>query len=324
MVRGKFEVACLAGYPVKPDALEEYRKQHGLDGVNLRPFVQHLGRTYNADELNSTRIPPDFEVPQLLPGAVAGGLTKLLGENRDSFDRSHSGADSGVDSEGSETGVMRIEMQNRISLRIDSESVPPEGFDFPYLHRAAPSTVLSSYNSDGKSRIDERGVPIGGGTTEGERTVQTMYPAQKQSMTNFPVLDAPANIRRPRALSCTLGWPTENSISIVSELFDKPNTATVVSQRQTNDTYVELKWPSKWTNAGKVEAMSDLTQYIEGRFDITLYSKIYGLGGIGLHWMACAMEKAGLAELWDWEDDFDSGASYVAFEGIAELVYNIQ
>jgi hypothetical protein len=90
---------------------------------------------------------------------------------------------------------------------------------------------------------------------------------------------------------------------------------------------VELKRPSKWNNAGKQEVVSDLTEYIEGRFDLTLYKTIYGVGGIGLHWMACKMEKSGSdtpTTVLGWQDDVSSNRSYNAFKTLADLVYNIQ
>lgn len=85
---------------------------------------------------------------------------------------------------------------------------------------------------------------------------------------------------------------------------------------------VELKRASKWTRA---EVTDDLT-YIEGRFDSSIYNTVYGLGGIGLHWMVCRMEKSGpdsLEAVEEWQDDITSDASYGRFSGIADLVYNI-
>ncbi|KAN0116531.1 hypothetical protein V8E52_005912 [Russula decolorans] len=89
---------------------------------------------------------------------------------------------------------------------------------------------------------------------------------------------------------------------------------------------VELKPPAKWTTAGKAEVLDDLTTYIEGRFDLTQHKTIYGVGGIGLNWMACKMEKSGTSHpvlVHDWEDDIASDTSYTKFETIAGLVYNI-
>ena len=48
---------------------------------------------------------------------------------------------------------------------------------------------------------------------------------------------------------------------------------------------VKLKRPAKWNDAGKAEVLEDLTGYIRGRFDLTQYDTIYGLGVIGCHWM---------------------------------------
>lgn len=75
---------------------------------------------------------------------------------------------------------------------------------------------------------------------------------------------------------------------------------------------VELKRPSKWNDAGKQEVVQDLTDYIEGRFDLTQYETIYGVGGIGLHWIACKMEKSGShtpTTVLGWEDDISSNQS---------------
>jgi len=65
---------------------------------------------------------------------------------------------------------------------------------------------------------------------------------------------------------------------------------------------------------------------MEGRFDLTNYSTIYGLGGIGLRWMVCKMEKSGgpgPALVLDWQNDVASDTSYTQFQTIADLVYNI-
>jgi hypothetical protein len=89
---------------------------------------------------------------------------------------------------------------------------------------------------------------------------------------------------------------------------------------------VELKRSSKWTAAGKNEIEEDLTFYMEGRFDITQYNTIYGLGGIGLHWAVYKMEKSGnhqLRVVENWKADIASDTSYTKFQNIASLVYNI-
>jgi len=89
---------------------------------------------------------------------------------------------------------------------------------------------------------------------------------------------------------------------------------------------VELKRPAKWNDAGKQEVLNCLTKSIQTQFDQTQYNTIYGVGGIGLHWMACKMEKDGLpvtTTVLDWHDDISSDLSYDAFKAIADLVYNI-
>lgn len=89
---------------------------------------------------------------------------------------------------------------------------------------------------------------------------------------------------------------------------------------------VELKRPAKWNDAGKQEVVQDLTRHVEGQLDLTQNNTIYGVGGIGLHWMVCKMEKSGLHVLGTvlgWDDDISSNQSYDAFKTVAELVYHI-
>jgi hypothetical protein len=89
---------------------------------------------------------------------------------------------------------------------------------------------------------------------------------------------------------------------------------------------VELKRPNKWTNAGKKEVQDDLKVYIEGRFDLTQYNTIYGVGGIGLHWSVYKMEKSGNHELHvvqDWKDNIASDTSYTEFLHVADLVHKL-
>ncbi|OJA17915.1 hypothetical protein AZE42_09235 [Rhizopogon vesiculosus] len=89
---------------------------------------------------------------------------------------------------------------------------------------------------------------------------------------------------------------------------------------------VELKRPSKWTAAGQNEVLDDLQTYIEGQFKPTQYNTIYGVGGIGLYWMVCKMEKSGGPQptlVLDWQNNIASDASYTQFQTIANLVYNI-
>lgn len=89
---------------------------------------------------------------------------------------------------------------------------------------------------------------------------------------------------------------------------------------------VKLKSPDKWDDAGKQDVLQDLMECIEGQFDLTQYDTIYGVGGIGLHWMVCKMEKSGLhgvTTMLDWHDDISSNQSYEAFKAIARLVYEV-
>jgi len=86
---------------------------------------------------------------------------------------------------------------------------------------------------------------------------------------------------------------------------------------------VKLKRPSKLNTAGKQEIIDDITEYIEGRHDITHYNTIFGLGGIGLDWMVCEMKKSGQdvpTIIQPWTPDITSDTSYDDFRHIAELV----
>jgi len=90
---------------------------------------------------------------------------------------------------------------------------------------------------------------------------------------------------------------------------------------------VELGSPDKWNDAGRRDVLQDLVECVEGQFDLTRYNAIYGVGGIGFHWMVCKMEKSGpphaATTVLDWDDDISSDRSYDAFEAIAKLVYEI-
>ena len=89
---------------------------------------------------------------------------------------------------------------------------------------------------------------------------------------------------------------------------------------------VEHKHRAKWNDVGRQEVLEDITGYMKAQFDNTKYSTIYGLAGIGLHWMVCKMEKDGLpipTIVVEWHDDISSDLSYDAFETVAASVYNI-
>jgi len=110
----------------------------------------------------------------------------------------------------------------------------------------------------------------------------------------------------------------------------KPNRNILVIRRAGGDRnlllVVNIMRPDKWNNAGKQEALEDLTKYIEGWFDETQYNTIYGLGGIGLHWMVCRMEKDGSpvpTTVLGWHDNISNDLSYDAFETVADLLDNI-
>lgn len=89
---------------------------------------------------------------------------------------------------------------------------------------------------------------------------------------------------------------------------------------------VNLKPPSEWTAAGKDKVWLELQSNIEGLFDLTKFDTIYGVAGIGLHWMACKMDRlAGhqATQLLDWQDNIASESSYTQFQTIANLVYSL-
>lgn len=88
---------------------------------------------------------------------------------------------------------------------------------------------------------------------------------------------------------------------------------------------VKVEAPSEWTEIGRQTVMDELADQIKEGFDHTQYKTIYGLGGIGLHWVVCKMESGDDQPtiVLDWQDDVSSDASYARFEIIADLVYNI-
>jgi hypothetical protein len=91
---------------------------------------------------------------------------------------------------------------------------------------------------------------------------------------------------------------------------------------------VEIKRPSKWTEGGKAQVVRELEYYMEQCFDVTQHDTIYGLGGIGLHWMLCKMTTMGGPEseiVVDWLDNIASDDSYDVFrDHVAQRVYNIE
>ncbi|KAI0828009.1 hypothetical protein BC628DRAFT_131385 [Trametes gibbosa] len=128
-------------------------------------------------------------------------------------------------------------------------------------------------------------------------------------------------------------FPTERGYLIDHQLMDKGGKPEYIVVRHGGGTrntllIVELKRTSKWHDAGKAAVYEDLVGYIEGRFevDLTRYDRIFGLGGIGLRWRTCEMEKSGPHELnflRGWTDDISSDTSYTAFGQFADLVYGI-
>jgi len=90
---------------------------------------------------------------------------------------------------------------------------------------------------------------------------------------------------------------------------------------------VVLKRPAKWNDAGKQEVLEHLTESMQAQFDEAQYNTIYGLGGIGLQWMVCKMERDGLlmpTTVLDWHDDISSDLSCNAFEAVAASIHDIR
>ena len=128
-------------------------------------------------------------------------------------------------------------------------------------------------------------------------------------------------------LSLSKGYITD--YKVVSEA-GKPDSLILVIRRGGGNRNLMLVHtimrPTKWNDAGRQEAMEDITKYIQGWFDETEYNTIYGLCGIGLHWMVCKMEKGGSpvpTTVVDWHYDISSDLSYDAFETVADLLDNL-
>jgi hypothetical protein len=88
---------------------------------------------------------------------------------------------------------------------------------------------------------------------------------------------------------------------------------------------VKYKRPSEWTALGKEQLQAELRNYLERLSGITQYDAIYGVAGIGLHWMVYKMDKSGgqLELVLDWQDEITSDKSYEEFQTIAKLVHDI-
>ena len=88
---------------------------------------------------------------------------------------------------------------------------------------------------------------------------------------------------------------------------------------------LKIKRPSKWTAAGRQTVMDELVDQIKKAFDESRHSPIYGLGAIGLHWMAFKMQSKDdqPTVLVDWQDDITSDASYASFNIIADPIHEM-
>jgi hypothetical protein len=89
---------------------------------------------------------------------------------------------------------------------------------------------------------------------------------------------------------------------------------------------INLKRPSEWTAAGQQKVVDELVGHIKAHFNLTRYNTIYGLGGIGLKWMACRVQRSGDHQptlLVDWKDNIASDTSYAEFAVVADLVYSL-
>ena len=89
---------------------------------------------------------------------------------------------------------------------------------------------------------------------------------------------------------------------------------------------INLKRPSEWTAAGQQMVVDELVGHIKDHFNLTRYNTIYGLGGIGLQWMVCKIQRSGDHQpivLVNWKDNIASDASYAEFAVIADLIYSL-
>ncbi|TDL18964.1 hypothetical protein BD410DRAFT_830559 [Rickenella mellea] len=103
------------------------------------------------------------------------------------------------------------------------------------------------------------------------------------------------------------------------------------SRRMNSVLVVELKGPTKYNATGKRDIQTALTARMEKQFQFghTTYGKIYGLGGIGAHWiwMACVKDITGrptVIQMKDWTDDITSDTSAELFHQFALRVATIE
>jgi hypothetical protein len=85
---------------------------------------------------------------------------------------------------------------------------------------------------------------------------------------------------------------------------------------------VKFKRASEWTTSGKAKLKKEVRGYLEKLSKLTEFDTIYGVGGIGLHWLAYKMHKLGGRPILmlDWQDDISSARSYKEFQTIADLI----
>jgi hypothetical protein len=92
---------------------------------------------------------------------------------------------------------------------------------------------------------------------------------------------------------------------------------------------VELKRPGRWTDRGKEEVKTQLTEYVTDHFGHTQHNIIFALAGIGLRWKLYRARRprgnqlVQLTVVHDWQNDITTQASYMMFAGIAQDVHNL-
>jgi hypothetical protein len=90
---------------------------------------------------------------------------------------------------------------------------------------------------------------------------------------------------------------------------------------------LKLEPPVNWNEVGKQEVAGQLQRMVQDKLEATQFDTVFGLGAIGLHWMACKMTKTGgpVPEVVvDWQDDVTSDESYDVFrDQVAKQVCEI-
>lgn len=134
----------------------------------------------------------------------------------------------------------------------------------------------------------------GSGIRHEARFVNNMGPAVVEDK-----LHAVYNGILKRCFPTTKGFSIEAQVNIEGDV-GRPDFVVVRKQGVTGlfrNTLlvVELKRPQHWSPRGREDIMDQLTGYMEGciQVDRTQHDTIYGLAGIGFHWVVCMLGTAG-------------------------------